>query len=123
MGAFGIDNTIFRKILETDRYRDLFLTKLGDVYKALTTEVMQAELDECVAWIEPGMKAHMERWAPYNDRRIIAEIPTDPEKAWDYWKQRIERMKNVMDKRPGCLYEQVQAFFGLTEEEMAHYFR
>ena len=123
MGQMKVDNTIFRKILETDRYRDLFLTKLGDVYKALTTEVMQAELDECVAWIEPGMKAHMERWAPYNDRRIIAEIPTDPEQAWDYWKKRIDRMKYTMDKRPGCLYEQVQAFFGLTEEEMAHYFR
>ena len=124
MGAANqVDNTIFRKILETDRYRDLFLTKLGDVYKALTTEVMQAELDECVAWIEPGMKAHLERWAPYNDKKIIAEIPSDPERAWDYWKQRIDRMKNVMDLRPGRLYEQVQAFFGLTEEEMAHYFR
>ena len=118
-----VDNTIFRKILETDRYRDLFLTKLGNLYKALTTEVMQAELDECVAWIEPGMRAHLERWAPYNDGTVIIEAPSDPEQAWDFWKKRIDRMKNVMDKRPGCLYEQVQAFFGLTEEEMAHYFR
>ena len=123
MGQMKVDNTIFRKILETDRYRDLFLTKLGNLYKALTTEVMQAELDECVAWIEPGMRAHLERWAPYNDGTVIIEAPSDPEQAWDFWKKRIDRMKNVMDKRPGCLYEQVQAFFGLTEKEMAHYFR
>ena len=121
-GGRGIDNTIFRKILAVDRYRDLFLTKLGNVYKALPTEVMQAELDECVAWIEPGMKDHLERWAPYNDRKIIAEVPVDPEQAWNYWEKRIARMKNTMEKRPGCLYEQVQKFFGLTDAEMAHYF-
>ena len=124
MGAQKIDNIIFRKILEVDQYKKLFLTKLGKLYKALTTEVMQNELDACVAWIEPGMKAHLERWAPYNDGTIVAEAPSDPEKAWDYWKQRIDRMRNgTMVKRPWNVYLQTQEFFGLTNQEMAEYFQ
>ena len=124
MGAQKIDNTIFRKILEVNQYKKLFLTKLGKLYKALTTEVMQNELDACVAWIEPGMKAHLERWAPYNDGTIVAEAPSDPEKAWEYWKQRIERMRNgTMVKRPWNVYLQTQEFFGLTNQEMAEYFQ
>lgn len=124
MGAQKIDNTIFRKILEVDQYKKLFLTRLGKLYKALTTEVMQNELDACVAWIEPGMKAHLERWAPYNDGTIVAEAPSDPEEAWDYWKQRIDRMRNgTMVKRPWNVYLQTQEFFGLTNQEMAEYFQ
>ena len=85
---------------------------------------MQNELDACVAWIEPGMKAHLERWAPYNDGTIVAEAPSDPEKAWDYWKQRIDRMRNVtMVKRPWNVYLQTQEFFGLTNQEMTEYFQ
>ena len=34
MGAQKIDNTIFRKILEVDQYKKMFLTKLGKLYKA-----------------------------------------------------------------------------------------
>ncbi len=124
MGAQKIDNTIFRKILEVDQCKKLFLTKLGKLYKTLTTEVMQNELDACVAWIEPGMKAHLERWAPFNDGTIVAEAPSDPEKAWDYWKQRIDRMRNwTMAERPRYVYLHVQEFFGLTEQEMADYFQ
>ena len=118
------DNIIFRKILEVDQYRKLFLTKLGKLYKALTTEVMQNELDACVAWIEPGMKAHLERWAPYNDGTIVLDAPSDSEKAWDYWKQRIDRMRNgTMVKRPWNVYLHTQEFFGLTNQEMAEYFQ
>ena len=123
MGQKKIDNTIFRKILEIEKYRDLFLTKLGELYQTLTTEVMQNELDLCVAWIEPGMKAHLERWAPYNDGTIISEAPSDPAKAWDYWKQRIDRMRNgTMVKRPGYVYLYTQEFFDLSDQEMMQYF-
>jgi len=85
---------------------------------------MQNELDACVAWIEPGMKKHLERWAPYNDGTIIQEAPSDPKEAWDYWKQRIDRMKNgTMVKRPWYVYLQTQEFFGLTNQEMEECFQ
>ena len=123
MGQKKIDNTIFRKILEVEKYGDLFLAKLGKLYQTLTTEVMQQELDLCVAWIEPGMKEHLERWAPYNDGTIIIDVPSDPEEAWDYWKQRIDRMRNgTMVKRPWYVYLYTQEFFGLSNQEMVQYF-
>ena len=123
MGQVKIDNSIFRKILEVEKYRELFLEKLGKLYQALTTEVMQQELDLCVAWIEPEMKAHLERWAPYNDGTIVTEAPSDPAKAWEYWKKRVERMRNgTMVKRPGYVYQYTQEFFGLSDQEMTRYF-
>ena len=122
MGEQEINNTIFRKILEVDQYRKSFLTKLGKLYKALTTEVMQNELDACVAWIEPGMMAHLERWAPYYDKNVILEVPTDPEKAWTYWQNRVNRLRNVMHKRPTMLYKFIQDYFQMSDTEMDAYF-
>ena len=122
MGQIKIDNTIFRKILSVDKYRELFFTKLGNLFKALTPGVMESEVDACVAWIEPGMKAHIDRWAPHYDKNVIFDVPTTPEKAWTYWQQRVARLRNVMRKRPTRLYNFIQEYFGMTDEEMAVYF-
>ena len=123
MGQLNIDNQIFRKILETEKYRNLFLTKLGKLYQTLTTEVMQRELDLCVAWIEPGMKAHLERWAPCNDGNIIPEAPSDSAEAWDYWKSRVDRMRNgTMAKRPRAVWLFTKEFFELSDQEMVQFF-
>ena len=122
MGQKKIDNTIFRKILSVDKYKELFFTKLGNLFSSLRTSVMESEVDACVAWIEPGMKAHIDRWAPYYDKHINIDVPTTPEEAWDYWQQRIARMRNVMRKRPTRLYYFIQDYFGMTNEEMAVYF-
>ena len=122
MGEVAIDNSIFLKILEVDKYRELFFTKLGSLFHSLTTDVMLAELDECVAWIEPSMQAHFDRWAPLYDKAIIAEIPTTPEGARKYWESRISRLQNTMRKRPTLLYNYIQEFFQMTDEEMAVYF-
>ena len=122
MGERQLDNTIFLKILEVDKYRELFFTKLGILFHSLTSEVMFKELDACIAWIEPGMKAHIDRWAPYYDKNILAEVPTDPEQAWTYWQKRVFRLRNVMHKRPTLLYGFIQDYFGMSDEEMAVYF-
>lgn len=122
MGEVAIDNSIFLKILEVDQYRDLFFTKLGNLFRSLTTEVMHAELDSCVNWIEPSMQAHFDRWGPLNDKAIISELPTTSEGAWQYWQQRIKRLRKTMLKRPILLYGYIQEFFGMSDTEMAVYF-
>ena len=122
MGVKGIDNTIFRKILEVDQYRELFLQKLGNLYRTLNTETMRQELDACVAWILPDMRAHVERWGPYYDKMIISEVPTDADGAWTYWKRRVTRMHNTMTKRPNNVYQYTQDYFGLSDGEMEKYF-
>ena len=121
-GMGEVDNSIFLKILEVDKYRELFFTKLGSLFHSLTTDVMLAELDECVEWIEPDIQAHFDRWGPLYDKAIIAEVPTTPEGARKYWESRISRLQNTMRKRPTLLYNYIQEFFQMTDEEMAVYF-
>ena len=101
---------------------ELFLQKLGNLYRTLNTETMRKELDECVAWILPDMRAHVERWAPYYDKNILTEVPTDVDGAWKYWQKRVTRMHNTMTKRPNKVYQFTQEFFGLSDEEMEKYF-
>lgn len=122
MGEQGIDNSIFLKILSVDKYKDLFFTKLGNLFRTLSTENMWKELDVCIAWIEPSMKAHVERWAPYYDKNVIMEVPTDPEAAWKYWQKRVDRLRDVMYKRPSRLYEFIQSYFQMSNKEMDAYF-
>ena len=122
MGEVAIDNSIFLKILEVDKYRELFFTKLGSLFHSLTTDVMLAELDECVAWIKPSMQAHFDRWAPLYDKAIIAEAPNSPEGAWKYWESRINRLRNTMKKRPTLLYNYIRGYFGMSDTEMHVYF-
>ncbi|QTE68112.1 CotH kinase family protein [Clostridiales bacterium] len=122
MGVQELDNTVFRKILEADTYRERFLEKLGNLYRTLNTETMRKELDACVAWIMPDMRAHIDRWAPYYDKYVISDVPTDPDEAWRYWQKRVVRMHNTMTKRPNLLYGFVQEYFELSDAEMEKYF-
>ena len=122
MGQKAINNTTFLKILSVDKYKDLFFTKLGNLFYSLTSSVMESEVDACVTWIEPGMKAHIDRWAPFYDKQVMFDVPTNPEEAWKYWEQRVARLRNVIRKRPTRLYNFIQEFFQMTDEEMAVYF-
>ena len=122
MGEVAIDNSIFLKILEVGKYRELFFTKLGSLFHSLTTEVMLAELDECVEWIEPSIQAHFDRWAPLYDKKILAEAPNTPEGARRYWESRINRLRNTMKKRPTLLYNYIRDYFGMSDTEMHVYF-
>ncbi len=83
---------------------------------------MLTELDECVAWIEPSMQAHFDRWAPLYDKKILAEAPNTPEGARKYWESRINRLRNTMKKRPTLLYNYIRDYFGMSDAEMHVYF-
>ena len=122
MGDQEVDNKIFLKILEVDQYKALFFTKLGNLFRSLTTENMWKELDECVALIKPDMRAHVERWAPEYDTCVIQEVPTNADAAYTYWEKRVLRLQNVMYKRPTLLYGFIQDYFNMTSEEMDAYF-
>lgn len=123
MGDKRINNVIFRKILEVDEYRDLFLKKIGKIYQALTTPLMQNELDLCVAIIEPEMMLHFNRWAQYNDRIINSDSPLTEDGAMRYWKERVRRMRDeTMVNRPYWIYTMVQNTFQLSDDKMVYYF-
>lgn len=121
-GDKRIDNTLIRKLLENDEMKDKFLTRLGEIYQVLTTDTMISLLDEMKAILEPEMPVHFARWAEYVDKRISFDNPTTPEGALRYWNARIDRLKNVIKKRPTLFYDMVQEEFKLSDAQMLHYF-
>ncbi len=42
--------------------------------------------------------------------------------AYRYWEKRVERLRNVVRKRPTLLWEYTQEAFNLTNDEMVKYF-
>ncbi len=121
MGDKRIDNTIFRKLLENDEMKDLFLTKLGTVYKTFTTDVMLLKIDEMVQGIEGEMSMHFARWAEFNDKELNSDSPLTPDGAMRYWRTRISRLQNVVKKRPNLFWDMVRNTFGLTMEQTQYY--
>ncbi len=124
MGQQNINNTIFKKIIESDELRDKFLRRLGDIFQTLTTEVMQQELDECTALIEPELNKHYQKWAGDPDTKIMnIDSPTTASGSLRYWQQRVDRLRNtVMVYRPFRLWGMVQEQFKLTDQQMISYF-
>ena len=121
-GQMHINNTLIRKLLENDEMKVKFLTRLGEIYQFLTTDMMIAELDKMVAILEPEMPLHFARWAEDTDKAIMADNPTTPEGALRYWNTRITRLKNVLKKRPTYFYEMVQERLEMTDDQMLLFF-
>ena len=122
MGQQNINNTIFRKMMESDVIRDQFLTRLGQLLQTLTTDVMLAELEECIALVQPELQRHYARWAQFKEPSINIDSPTSAEGYMRYWSVRVERLRNVMRKRPHFLWKFAKEQFGLTDEQMIYYF-
>ena len=122
MGQQKIDNTIFLKLLTVPEYKDRYLTVYGRIFQTLTTERMMGVLEELVALIEPEMELHWDRWGEENDKYVISEVPTTAEGAYRYWQKRVERLRNVIRKRPTRLWEFTRKAFSLSKKEMEKYF-
>ena len=124
MGQKNIDNTIFLTVLKVPEYKDMFFRKLGDILQTCTTDYMIAILDECVAELHPDteMKLHFNRWAEYHDKMVVNEWPTNYTSAYAYWEKHVNRLKNVLKKRPTLLWDMVQEQFKLTDAQMIEYF-
>ena len=122
MGEKGIDNTILRKLLSVPEYKDRYLTIYGKIFQKLTTKNMLAILEDLVELIKPEMQLHWARWGEENDTFVITEAPTSVDGAYRYWEKRVERLRNVIRKRPTLLWEYTQNTFDLTDEQMEHYF-
>jgi len=122
MGEKGIDNTILRALLSVPEYKDRYLRIFGQIFQHLTSERMLSILDELVKVIEPEMELHWARWGEENDKNVISEVPTTADGAYRYWEKRVERLRNVVRKRPTKLWEMVQKEFNLTNAQMIEYF-
>jgi hypothetical protein len=122
MGQFKIDNTVFRALLSVPEYKDKFLRKLADMYRFFTTDKMLEILEPLVAEIQPEMGLHWARWGEENDPYVISEVPTTSDGAYRYWEKRVERLRNVVRKRPRLLWGYIKDAFNLSNLQMLDYF-
>lgn len=113
---------LLHDLMTVPEYRDAFLTKLGALWQKLPTMEMRWALDESERMIIDEMPYHFIRWAPEHSRQL-GDWPQESYAAMAYWQKRISRMSNLtMVARPFYVYYYTQHVFGLTDEEMLHYF-
>jgi len=121
-GDQNVNNTLIRKLMENKEMKDKFLQRMGQIFQTFTTQTMLDTFNGLVLKIEPEMPLHFARWAEFNEQKINAESPTTAESALRYWKQRLNRSRNVIKKRPTLFYGMVQDYFGLSNATMTEYF-
>ncbi len=121
-GDQNVNNTLIRKLLENHEMKEKFLHRLGQIFQTFTTQTMLDTFNGLVATIEPEMPLHFARWAEFNEKNINADSPLTAEGALRYWKQRLDRSRNVIKKRPTLFYEMVQQYFNLPNATMTEYF-
>ncbi len=114
-----------RRMLAENAYRDAFLTKLGALYQALPTPVMQAAADAESARIASALPAHTARWAEAFAAALGDEYgyPADAQEATLFWQYRLYRLRDkTMVRRPWYVYDSVQSELNVSDEDMARYF-
>ncbi|MGI6687515.1 MAG: lamin tail domain-containing protein [Christensenellales bacterium] len=117
-----IDNTLIVKLMESPEMRDKFLRRFGEIFQQLTTPVMLAQIEECYQLLEPEMNMHFERWASLNLKSISSDQPQTVDGCMRYWNTRVDRLRNVVKKRPTFCWDQVKEWFNLSDAQMQSYF-
>lgn len=113
------------RMLAEPVYRDAFLTKMGTLYQALPTEVMQAAVDVENARIATALPAHAERWSEAFAQALDEprDFPADKQEAVLFQRYRVERLRNkTLPQRPWYVYDSVQRGLQVSDEDMARYF-
>lgn len=118
----AIQNILIRKILENAEMQDKFLRRYGEIFRKLTTKVMLEQIDICHKILEPEMMMHYERWASLNLKSISSEQPLTVDGCLRYWNNRVDRLRNVVKKRPTICYDQIKEWFKLSDAQMNDYF-
>ncbi|MHC1785892.1 MAG: lamin tail domain-containing protein [Christensenellales bacterium] len=116
------DNTLILKLLENAQMKDKYLRRFGEIFQMLTTDVMLRQIQECYDILAPEMPMHFERWAAQNLKSIDIDQPRTVDGSLRYWNTRVNRLRNVVRKRPTLCWEQVKEWFKLDDAAMIGYF-
>ncbi len=123
-GDQDFENILIRKLLEVPEMQDKFLKRYGYLYQNYLTDTdrILALLDQMAAAIEPEMGLHFNRWAGLTSKLVASDPPADPGAALNYWKNRVNRQKNIIRARPYIVWGQAQEWFELSNQQMIEYF-
>ena len=94
-------NFIPQKLIQNERFSHALINRNCDLLNSLfIPENAIGVYDSLVARISPEMDAEFERWNPGNLGR---------------WEQNNESIRNFLRQRPGYLYNQMKAYFGIAD--------
>ena len=117
-----VDNSLWLKILENDQMRDKFLRRFGEIFQFFTIQRMLDQVQASYDILAPEMPMHFERWAAQNLKNVSADQPQTVDGTLRYWNSRVDRLRNVIMKRPRHCWVQVQDWFKLSDQQMNDYF-
>ena len=122
-GDKDFENWLILSLLEVPELKDQFLTRFGQLFQEVfsDTERIWAQAQAMAAVIQPELMFHYNRWAGETSK-LLTEEPDTPEGNYSYWEQRMERLHNVLKKRPNLCWEHIRDWFGMTDAEMEAYF-
>lgn len=121
--SWGETAKLAGRLLQEPVYREAFLAKLGALYQALPTPVMQAAVDAENARIAAALPAHMERWAEPFAQALPDEYDYPAADALSFQHYRLYRLRDkTLVQRPWYLYDSAQRELAASDEDMARYF-
>ena len=124
--SLGDTAMLTARLLEAPEYREAFLTRLGALYQALPTAVMQAAVDAESARIADALPAHMERWADAFAQTMSAKQdypPANAQEALLFQRYRVYRLRDkTLTQRPWYVYDSAQQALALSDADMERYF-
>lgn len=115
-----------RKLLNQPEYLNAFLAKLGALYQALPTQVLQDAVDAENAKIASALARHTERWADEFIQAMgndFAYPPADAQEALRYQQYCLYRLRDkTLVRLPWYLYDLTQSELNVSDEDMLRYF-
>ena len=92
-----------------------FENGIGDYPVTGTVEAVEDEIQGNVVNVASD-------YTTYPKNYITFDNPSTPEGALRYWNTRLDRLRNVLKKRPTYFYEMVQEQWELSDDQMLIYF-
>ena len=113
-------------LLSAPAFREAFLEKLGNVYRALPVPVMQAAVDAENERIAAALPSHMQRWAAAFSETLKNDFDYPAENAENallFQRYRVYRLRDkTLPQRPWYLYDSVQRELQVSDADMARFF-
>lgn len=103
----AFNNRLIMGLLENDGVRDQFLKILADLMKGnFSNENIRAKVEEYKALLEPEMAGQFDKWGS----------------SFERWEKYINTFISNITGHKKTFLEDLQAYFGLSGEQMAEYF-
>ncbi|MCM1370332.1 MAG: CotH kinase family protein [Clostridium sp.] len=105
--GFNLDTSLLRNMMKNSEFKKIFLQRLSyNLNNTWKTENVLRKLDEIYNYILPEMERDGKRWGY----------------SLSDWNNKIDKLKDYINKRTSYLLKHTKSQFGLSDTEMKEYF-